>query len=94
MVGIGGVATAAVVQQVRLVVWVYHVVCFIVNTSEGQDIWVIVPTCMCQGLLRSSTAPAACIHTGSKKEKTFVSLPKKEKTALSMQKKGDAHGDV
>ena len=45
VIGIGGVATATVVQQVRLVVGVQHVVHLIVNASEGQDIWVIITTC-------------------------------------------------
>lgn len=35
VVGICGVATAAVVQQVRLVVGVQHVIHLIVNASEG-----------------------------------------------------------
>lgn len=45
VIGIGGVATAAVVQQMRLVVGVQHVVHLIVNASEGQHIWVIITTC-------------------------------------------------
>lgn len=45
MIGIGGVATAAVVQQVRLVVGVQHVVHLIVNASEGQYVGVIITTC-------------------------------------------------
>ena len=46
MIGIDSVAAAAVVQQVSLVVGVHHVVCLIVNAPEGQDIWVVITSCI------------------------------------------------
>ena len=45
VIGIDGVATAAIIQQARLVVGVQHVVHLIVDASEGQYIWVIIATC-------------------------------------------------
>ncbi len=67
MVGIGGVATATVVQQVGLVVGVKHVVDLVVDASEGQHIWVVVPTCKYVSLLSSGTLSCASIHKNDRR---------------------------
>ena len=46
VVGIGCVSTSAVVQQMRFVLAIHHVVSLIVNASVRQDVWVIITTCV------------------------------------------------
>ena len=73
MIGADSVPTPTVVQQVGLVVGVQHVICFIVNASEGQHVWIIVSACKqrlsmcrnsCDTIVSTANNTAASIRPG------------------------------